>query len=41
MVEDKGIDIQYIWSEDNPAEIMTNNTSEEDLSRQMKMITEG
>ena len=27
MVEDKDIDIQYIWSEDNLVDIMKNNTS--------------
>ena len=26
MVEDKGIEIQYIWNEDNPADIMTKKT---------------
>ena len=28
MVEDKDIDIQYIWSEDNPADIMAKKTSD-------------
>ena len=39
MVEDKDIDIQYIWSEDNPADIMTNNTSKSDFVRPMNNIT--
>ena len=41
MVEDKDIDVQYIRSEDNPADIMTKNTSETDFTRHMKRITEG
>ena len=40
MLEEKGIDIQYIWSEENPADVMTENTSEEDFERHIKMITE-
>ena len=39
-MEDKDIDIQYIWSEDNPAGIMTKNTSESDFAGRMKIITE-
>ena len=41
MVEDKDSDIQYIWSEDNPADIMSKNTSEADFASHMKRITEG
>ena len=41
MLEDKDIDIQYIWSEDNPKDIMKKNTSEADFMRQTKRITEG
>ena len=41
MVEEKDIDIQYIQSEENPADIMTKNTSEADLTRHMRRITEG
>ena len=40
MVEEKDIDVQYILSEDNPAYIMTKNTSEADVARHMKRITE-
>ena len=40
MVEYKDIDIQYIRSEDNPADIMTKNTSEAYFTRHMKRITE-
>ena len=40
IVEDKYIGIQYIWSEDNPVDIMTNNTSEAYFTRHMKRITE-
>ena len=40
MVKEKGIDIQYIWSEENPADVMTENTSEEDFERHIKRITE-
>ena len=39
MVEDKDIDIQYIWSENNPADIMKNNTLEEYFLRHTKRIT--
>ena len=35
MLEDKDIDIQYIWSEDNPKDIMKKNTSEADFMRDM------
>ena len=41
MVEDKDIDVQYIRNEDNPADIMTKNTSEADFVRHMKRIIEG
>ena len=41
MVEDKNIYIQYIWSEDNPMDIMKKNTSEEDFARHIKIITAG
>ena len=41
MVEENDIDIQYIWSEDNPADIMTKNTSEADFARHVKRIIEG
>ena len=41
MVEEKYIDIQYIRSEENPVDIMTNNTSEAYFSRHMRRITEG
>ena len=40
MVEHKDIDIHYIRSEDNPADIMTKNTSEADFTRHMKIITD-
>ena len=41
MVEDKDVDIQYIISEDNPADIMTNNTLEVYFASHMNKITEG
>ena len=41
MVEEKDVYIQYIWSEDNPAEIITNNTFEADFERNMRRVTEG
>ena len=41
MVEENDINIQYIRGEDNPYKIMTENTSEADLSRHMRRITEG
>ena len=41
MVEEKDIDIQYIRSEDNPADIVTKNISEADFTRHMRRITEG
>ena len=41
MAEEKDIDIQYIRSEVNPAEIMTENTLEADFARRMRRITEG
>ena len=40
MGEYKDIDIQYIWSEDNPASILTKNTLEADFVKHMKRITE-
>ena len=41
MVEEKDVDIHYIWSEENPADIMTKNNLEADFARHMKRITEG
>ena len=41
MVEEKDIDIHYIRSEDNSAEIMTKNTPEAYFARHTKRITEG
>ena len=41
MVKEKYIDIQYIRSEDNPADIMTKNTSEAGFASHMRRITEG
>ena len=41
MIEDKDIDIKYISSEENPADIMTKNFYESDYIKQMKSITEG
>ena len=41
MVKEKDIDIQYIWSEDNPADIMTKNTSEANFARHMKRVQRG
>ena len=41
MVEEKDIDIQYILSEGNPADIMTKNTLKADFARHMINITEG
>ena len=41
MVKDKDIDIQYIHIEDNPADIMKDNTLEEEFLRHMKIIIEG
>ena len=41
MVEYKCVDIQYIRIEDNPADIMTKNTSEAVLVSYMKIIIEG
>ena len=40
MVEDKDIDIHYIWSDDKPASIMKKNTLEAYFVRHMKSITE-
>ena len=36
MVEEKGIDIKYIWIEDEPMEIITNNTPKAYFARHMK-----
>ena len=41
MVEEKDIDIHYTRSEENPADIMSKNTSEADFARHMRRITEG
>ena len=41
MEEEKGINIQYIQREDNPEDIMNENTKEADLETNMKSITEG
>ena len=41
MMEDKDIDIKYIWSEENPAGIMTKNDSKVDFVKQVKRIIEG
>ena len=38
MVEDKDIDIHYIWSEYNSADIITKNTLKADLTRHMHSI---
>ena len=40
-MEDKDIDIQYIRSGDNPADIMTKNNLEEYFARHRIRITEG
>ena len=40
-MEEKYIDIQYIRSEYNPADIMTKNSSEADFERHMTRMTEG
>ena len=40
IVEEKDIDIQYIRSEDNPAIIIAKSTSEENLARNVRSITE-
>ena len=39
-MEDKDIGIQYIWSEDNPADIMTNKTTEAYFLEHIRIITE-
>ena len=41
MVEEKDIDIQYIWSEENQSEIITNNTLEAYFARYTRRITDG
>ena len=40
MVEDKDIDIKNIRREENPVDIMRNNTYEEDFVKHMKRIIE-
>ena len=39
MVEDKYIDIKYIWSEEIPASITTKNTSKADFVKHTNRIT--
>ena len=41
MVEGKDIDIRYIFREENPSDIMTNNCSESDYVKHIKRIMEG
>ena len=41
MAEEKYIDVQYIRSEENLADIITKNNLEADFARHMKIITEG
>ena len=41
MVEENYVDIQYIWIEDKPEDIMRNKTLEADFARHIKRITEG
>ena len=41
MVEEKYMDIKYIRSKENPADIMTKNFSETDYVKHTKRITEG
>ena len=41
MAEENDFYIQNIWSEENPADIMTKNTSEEDFATHMRKIAEG
>ena len=41
IVEDKDIDIKYIWSEENPAYIMMRNTSEAYFVKHTKRIIDG
>ena len=40
-MDENDIDIQYIRSEENPYDIMTKNTSEEDFGRHTRRITGG
>ena len=40
-MKEKDIGIHYIWSEENPYDIMTENTSEADFVRHTRRITEG
>ena len=40
IVEDKDIDIKYIWIENNPEYIRKNYTQEADLVRHMRIITD-
>ena len=39
LVEEEDIDIKYIWSGDNPADIMIKNIREADLKKHIKRIT--
>ena len=41
MMEEKYIDIHYIWSEEKPSEIRTENTLEADFMRNMRRNSEG
>ena len=41
MAEENDFYIQNIWSKENPADIMTKNTSEEDFATHMRKIAEG
>ena len=41
MSEEKDMDIEYISSKEDPAEIITKNYSEADHSKNVKGITEG
>ena len=41
IVEDKDIDIKYIWSEEKPEYVMTKNTSEASFVKYTRRITEG
>ena len=41
VVENKDIFIKCVWSEENPTNIMTKNTSEVNVLKHMKRITRG
>ena len=41
IIKDKDIDIQYIFSEDNPEKIMAKKKPEADFTRHMKIVTDG